>query len=85
MIKTLTTAVGITLMATTAMAAQCGNDASGFTAWKQAFAAEAAANGVGQLGLQALANASYSTSTISADRNQPVSYTHLTLPTIYSV
>ncbi len=57
-------------VATTSYAAQCGNDASGFTAWKQAFASEAAAAGVGQAGLQALANASYSQSTISADRNQ---------------
>ena len=51
-------------------AAQCGNDASGFNAWKQAFAQEAAAAGVGSAGLQALANAQYSQSTINADRNQ---------------
>ena len=70
MFKIITTAAGIALLASTAMAAQCGNDASGFNAWKQAFAAEAQANGVGQAGLQALANASYSTSTIAADRNQ---------------
>ena len=50
-------------VATTSYAAQCGNDASGFGAWKQAFAGEAAAAGVGQAGLQAQ-------STISADRNQ---------------
>ena len=56
--------------ATPALAAPCGNDASGFSAWKQAFAQEAAAAGVGQAGLQALANAQYSTSTIRADRNQ---------------
>lgn len=59
-----------TLFATSALAAQCGNDGSGFGAWKQAFAAEAAAAGVGSAGLQALANAQYSTSTIRADRNQ---------------
>ena len=70
MLKIVSTAVGVALMATSAFAAQCGNDASGFAGWKQAFAAEATANGVGQRGLQALANASYSTSTISADRNQ---------------
>ena len=57
-------------LASPALAAQCGNDSSGFAAWKQAFAQEAAAAGVGQAGLQALANAQYSTSTISADRNQ---------------
>ena len=63
-------ALGLSLMGSTAMAAQCGNDASGFNAWKAAFASEAAAAGVGAAGLQALANAQYSQSTIAADRNQ---------------
>ena len=58
------------LAAAPAMAAQCGNDASGFNAWKQQFAQEAAAVGVGQRGLQALAGATYATRTIAADRNQ---------------
>ncbi|SLN28396.1 lytic murein transglycosylase [Roseisalinus antarcticus] len=53
-----------------AQAATCGNDSGGFSRWKQEFAQEAAAAGVGQRGLQALAAANYSTSTISADRNQ---------------
>jgi membrane-bound lytic murein transglycosylase B len=53
-----------------ALAAQCGNSGSGFGQWKQAFAAEARAAGVGQAGLQALANAQYSSKTIAADRNQ---------------
>ena len=53
-----------------ALAAPCGNDAGGFSAWKTAFAAEAQAAGVGQRGLQALANAQYASGTISADRNQ---------------
>ncbi len=56
--------------ATGAWAAQCGNDASGFERWKQQFAQEAAAVGVGKRGQQALAQARYSTSTIAADRNQ---------------
>jgi len=51
-------------------AAPCGNDSSGFAGWKAAFAAEAQAAGVGAAGLQALAGAQYSTSTIAADRNQ---------------
>ena len=51
-------------------AAQCGNNAGGFDAWKPAFAKEAAAAGVGQRGLDALANARYASSTIAADRNQ---------------
>lgn len=63
-------AVLAAVLATPLAAAPCGNDASGFPAWKQAFAAEAAAAGVGQRGLQALANAQYSQSTINADRNQ---------------
>lgn len=53
-----------------AFAAPCGNTASGFDNWKKSFAAEAKAAGVGQRGLQALANAKYATGTIQADRNQ---------------
>ena len=53
-----------------AQALTCGNDASGFEAWKQEFGQIAAANGVGQRGLDALAATSYATRTISADRNQ---------------
>ena len=57
-------------MAGTAEAAKCGNTGAGFDAWKQAFAAEARANGVGPKGLKALAATSYATATIKADRNQ---------------
>ena len=53
-----------------AIAAPCGNDASGFERWKQQFGQEAAAVGIGQRGLDALARASYATRTIAADRNQ---------------
>lgn len=53
-----------------AAAAPCGNTAAGFESWRAAFAREAAAAGVGQRGLGALAQARYSTATISADRNQ---------------
>ena len=60
----------LVLAASTAAAAPCGNDRSGFATWKTQFAQEAAAVGVGQAGLQALAGAQYSTSTIAADRNQ---------------
>ena len=48
----------------------CGNDGSGFEAWKQQFAQMAMANGVGERGLTALQNASYAQRTIDADRNQ---------------
>lgn len=71
--KTLTTtalAAFSILAGSTAWAAQCGNTGSGFDAWKSAFAAEAKRAGVGQRGLQALADARYATKTIAADRNQ---------------
>lgn len=64
-------AVGVlALSALPAVAQQCGNTASGFEAWKSAFAGRAQASGVGQRGLQALAGTQYATSTIAADRNQ---------------
>ncbi|MBU2962124.1 lytic murein transglycosylase [Citreicella sp. C3M06] len=53
-----------------ALAASCGNTPGGFNAWKQEFAAEAQRAGVGQRGIQALMEASYSQGTINADRNQ---------------
>ena len=58
------------LTTTAAAAAPCGNDGSGFNAWKQQFAQEAVAQGVGQRGLDALAGTQYATRTINADRNQ---------------
>lgn len=63
-------ATAFSFIAATAQAATCGNDASGFATWQQQFAAEAQAAGIGQAGLQALANATYSQRTINADRNQ---------------
>jgi lytic murein transglycosylase len=57
-------------LAAPAIAAQCGNNAGGFGAWKAAFAAEAQKAGVKQRGLEALASAQYATATIQADRNQ---------------
>lgn len=51
-----------------ALAAQCGNNAAGFEAWKAAFANEAANAGVRAKGLSALANAQYATATIKVDR-----------------
>ncbi|MFZ7093382.1 lytic murein transglycosylase [Primorskyibacter sp. 2E233] len=58
------------LTAAPAFAASCGNNKSGFEPWKKEFAAEAQRAGVGQRGISALMNASYSTKTINADRNQ---------------
>jgi membrane-bound lytic murein transglycosylase B len=70
--KTIPTLLGIAALwsATAAAAATCGNDAAGFETWKASFSRDAAAAGVRQPGLNALAGARYSTATISADRNQ---------------
>ncbi|MEE8633520.1 MAG: lytic murein transglycosylase [Methyloceanibacter sp.] len=53
-----------------AMAAKCGNNSSGFERWKRSFAKEAATNGIGRRGIQALKATRYSTGTIRADRGQ---------------
>ncbi|MCA0015235.1 lytic transglycosylase domain-containing protein [Mesorhizobium sp. B292B1B] len=63
------TVVAMLALATGAQAAaSCGKTGAGFDAWKQDFAAEARAEGVGSRGLAALAGATYATRTISADR-----------------
>ncbi len=53
-----------------ANAAQCGNTAAGFEAWKKQFSQEAAANGISSRAISALGTTKYATKTISADRNQ---------------
>src|SRR5580704_6343089 len=53
-----------------ALAAQCGNGPGGFEAWKQQFAGEARAKGVGANGISALMGANYAQATINADRGQ---------------
>jgi membrane-bound lytic murein transglycosylase B len=55
---------------TTAHAAQCGNGPGGFEAWKQQFAGEARAKGIGANGVSALMGANYAQATINADRGQ---------------
>jgi len=50
-------------------AAQCGNGPGGFEAWKQQFAGEARAKGVGASGLSALMATNYAQATINADRS----------------
>lgn len=57
-------------LATAAVAAPCGNTSSGFNAWKADFAKTAQKAGVKARGLEALANATYASRTIAADRNQ---------------
>jgi lytic murein transglycosylase len=63
-------ATALLMMADAAAAAPCGNNSAGFERWKEVFANEAQANGVGQRGIAALMNTSYSTGTIRADRGQ---------------
>jgi membrane-bound lytic murein transglycosylase B len=53
-----------------ANAAQCGSGPGGFEAWKQQFAGEARAKGVGANGISALMGTSYASATINADRGQ---------------
>src|SRR5271154_5158167 len=53
-----------------ANAAQCGSGPGGFEAWKQQFAGEARAKGVGANGVSALMSANYAQATINADRGQ---------------
>src|SRR5690348_15434300 len=50
-------------------AATCGNGPGGFEAWKQQFAGEARANGIGANGINALMGANYASATIAADRS----------------
>jgi membrane-bound lytic murein transglycosylase B len=51
-------------------AAQCGSSAAGFDAWKQQFAGEARAKGIGASTIQALMATNYAQATINADRGQ---------------
>ncbi len=61
---------GAALLATPGFAAQCGNSAAGFSAWKQEFAGEARARGISASTVQALMAANYAQATINADRSQ---------------
>ena len=61
-------AIALLGMSIGAHAASCGKTGAGFEDWKQEFAQEAAAQGVGRKGLAALAGAKYATATIKADR-----------------
>jgi len=73
--KQVTTATVLTLAMLAsagphADAAQCGTSAAGFEGWKQQFAGEARAKGVGASAVSALMAANYATATIAADRGQ---------------
>jgi membrane-bound lytic murein transglycosylase B len=53
-----------------AQAASCGSGPGGFEAWKQQFAPQARAKGVGATGVSALMGTNYASATIAADRGQ---------------
>src|SRR5437868_12588931 len=53
-----------------ARAAQCGSSAAGFEGWKQQFAGEARAKGIGANTVSALMATNYAQATINADRGQ---------------
>jgi len=53
-----------------AHAAQCGSGPGGFEAWKQAFAEEARAKGMGAASIAGLMQTNYASATIAADRGQ---------------
>ena len=57
------------LMVRPAQAVQCGNGPGAFEAWKQQFAGEARAKGVGGAGIAALQQTTYASATIAADRS----------------
>ncbi len=59
----------IVLMGGAAQAAQCGNSAGGFEAWKASFSQEARGR-VGATGIAALMSTNYAHATIGADRGQ---------------
>jgi membrane-bound lytic murein transglycosylase B len=50
-------------------AAQCGNGPGGFESWKQQFAGEARAKGIGGAGVAAVQQTNYASATIAADRS----------------
>src|SRR5947209_8594344 len=57
-------------LSSTGNAAQCGSGPAGFEAWKQQFAEEARAKGIGASAVSALMGTNYASATIAADRGQ---------------
>jgi lytic murein transglycosylase len=62
--------VGIALWTEVAEAAKCSSTGAAFESWKPVFAQEAKAKGIKPKAISALMGTTYSTGTISADRNQ---------------
>ncbi len=67
---TLIALAALTSAAPDAKAAQCGNGPGGFETWKQEFAREAGAKGIGATAVAALMQTHYASATIGADRSQ---------------
>lgn len=70
MIRLAAVTLAFGLASTMSFAQICGDDGSGYSQWKVDFAPVAAANGVGEAGMAALAGSSYDQRTINKDRNQ---------------
>jgi membrane-bound lytic murein transglycosylase B len=68
--KTIVVVGVLVVMVGEAEAAQCGNTAAGFEAWKRQVAEEARARGVSAPTVAALTATNYATATIAADRGQ---------------
>ena len=67
----LATIAALTFASASAEAAQCGNNATGFSNWVEEFKQEAAGQGVSPAVLnKAFANVQYNKGTIRADRGQ---------------
>ena len=66
----LLTAAMLASLSLPADAAQCGNGPGGFETWKQEFASEARAKGIGASTVAALMATNYAQATINADRGQ---------------
>jgi membrane-bound lytic murein transglycosylase B len=69
LIAAFSTLATLACLSSQANAAQCGNGPGGFEAWKQQFAGEARAKGVGGAGIAALQQTTYASATIAADRS----------------
>ena len=69
-IAAVATLVMLTCPGSSVQAAQCGSGPGGFEAWKQQFAAQARAKGVGASAVSALMATNYASATIAADRGQ---------------
>jgi membrane-bound lytic murein transglycosylase B len=67
---TFTTLAILACITPQAHAAQCGSGPGGFESWKQQFAEQARAKGIGAAGISALMGANYASATIAADRGQ---------------